>query len=59
MKDAGPAAFATRSPPVRTGSKKAAGRSSETVCNAIGHILNHVTPVECSNYFANSGYDQK
>jgi len=38
--------------------RKAAKRSVETVCEAIGHILNRVTPAECSNYFANSGYDR-
>ena len=37
--------------------RKAAKRTVETVCDAIGQILNRVTPVECSNYFANSGYD--
>lgn len=39
--------------------RKAAKRTVETVCDAIGQILNRVTPVECSNYFANSGYDRR
>ena len=39
--------------------RKAAQRSVETVCDAIGHILDRVTSAECSNYFANSGYDRK
>jgi transposase len=39
--------------------RKAAARSVETVCEAIGDILNRVTPHECSNYFANSGCDRK
>lgn len=39
--------------------RKAAKRSVETVCDAIGQILNRVTPLECSNYFVNSGYDRK
>ncbi|UVK48690.1 hypothetical protein BPNPMPFG_007127 (plasmid) [Mesorhizobium sp. AR07] len=29
------------------------------VCDAIGTILNRITADECSNYFANSGYDPK
>jgi transposase len=39
--------------------RKAAKRNVKTVCNAIGNILNAVTPVQCTNYFTNSGYDQK
>ncbi|TJX03019.1 MAG: IS630 family transposase [Mesorhizobium sp.] len=39
--------------------RKAAKRTVETVCNAIGQTLNRVTPLECSNYFANSGYDRR
>ena len=39
--------------------RKAARRTVETVCDAIGQILNRVTPLECANYFANSGYDRK
>src|SRR5204863_1195346 len=36
--------------------RKAAKRTVEAVCDAIGQTLNRVTPDECSNYFANSGY---
>jgi putative transposase len=39
--------------------RKAEQRSVETVCHAIGNILNAVTHVECSNYFTNSGYDRR
>ena len=39
--------------------RKAAGRSPETVCQAIGRILGHITPLECSNYFSNAGYDHR
>ncbi|TIV25317.1 MAG: IS630 family transposase, partial [Mesorhizobium sp.] len=39
--------------------RKAAKRTAETVCQAIGEILNRTTPAECSNYFANAGYDRK
>ena len=38
--------------------RKAAKRTIETVYDAIGPILDTVTPVECSNYFTNAGYDQ-
>jgi len=38
--------------------RKAAQRSSEAVCDAIGHILKTVSATECSNYFENAGYDQ-
>lgn len=37
--------------------RKAAQRSVETVCDAIGDILTLIPPAECSNYFANAGYD--
>lgn len=36
--------------------RKAAARSVETVCTAIGEILSTYTPAECANYFSNSGY---
>ena len=36
--------------------RKAAARTVETVCAAIGEILGAFTPQECSNYFRNSGY---
>jgi transposase len=38
--------------------RKAAQRSSEAVCDAIGHILKTVSATECSNYFENAGYNQ-
>ena len=38
--------------------RDAARRSIEAVSAAIGTILNSVTPSECANYFANSGYAQ-
>ncbi|MEJ0042708.1 MAG: IS630 family transposase [Rhizomicrobium sp.] len=37
--------------------RKAARRSQDAVCNAIGHVLDTVTPTECKNYFENSGYE--
>jgi len=36
--------------------RKAAARTVETVCAAIGEILSSYTPAECGNYFRNSGY---
>jgi transposase len=36
--------------------RKAAARTLETVCTAIGDILGAYTPAECANYFRNSGY---
>jgi putative transposase len=38
--------------------RKAARRTADTVCEAIGHILETVTPIECSNYFAHAGYNR-
>ena len=38
--------------------RKAAQRTTEAVFDAIGPILNAVTPAECANYFSNAGYDQ-
>jgi transposase len=38
--------------------RKAAGRTTDAVCSALGPILETVTPDECSNYFANAGYKQ-
>jgi putative transposase len=35
--------------------RKAAARSCDTVCAAIGQRLDSFTPQECANYFANSG----
>ena len=36
--------------------RKAAARTVETVCTAIGRILGSFTAEECANYFRNSGY---
>ena len=36
--------------------RKAAQRSLDGVCNAIGRLLDDPTPQECENYFVNSGY---
>lgn len=36
--------------------RKAAPRSLEAICAAIGDILGAFTPAECTNYFRNSGY---
>jgi len=36
--------------------RKAAARTIETVCAAIGEVLAAFTPQECANYFRNSGY---
>src|SRR3982075_3249635 len=36
--------------------RKAAARTAETICAAIGEILGAFTPDECANYFQNSGY---
>jgi transposase len=36
--------------------RKAAGRTVEAVCAAIGQILQTFTSEECANYFTNSGY---
>lgn len=38
--------------------RNAAARTTDTVCDAIGHILEAVTPQECRNFFANAGYDR-
>src|SRR6266446_8895020 len=38
--------------------RKAAARSLETICTAMGEILGLFTPDECANYFQNSGYAQ-
>lgn len=38
--------------------RKANARSVETICVAIGQILQAFTPEECANYFRNSGYVQ-
>ncbi|MBZ9992889.1 transposase, partial [Mesorhizobium sp. BH1-1-4] len=36
--------------------RKAARRTVEAVCDAIGQILGTVTPIECRNYFIEAGY---
>jgi len=36
--------------------RKAAARTVEAVCAAIGDVLAAFTPQECANYFRNSGY---
>ena len=36
--------------------RKAAARTVETICTAIGELLGSFTPAECANYFKNSGY---
>lgn len=36
--------------------RKAAARTAETVCAAIGELLGAFTKNECANYFKNSGY---
>jgi len=38
--------------------RKAAQRTTEAVYNAVGPILNTVSPAECANDFANAGYNQ-
>ena len=37
--------------------RKAAARSAEAICAAIGKILGTFTSQECANYFRNSGYN--
>ena len=36
--------------------RKAAARTRETVCAAIGELLGLFSPQECTNYFTNAGY---
>jgi putative transposase len=38
--------------------RKAAQRTTEAVCDVIGQILDTITAAECSNYFANAGYEK-
>jgi transposase len=38
--------------------RKAAARTVEAICAAVGEILGTFTPQECANYFKNSGYTQ-
>lgn len=37
--------------------RKAAARTHDAVCAAIGQLLDAFTPQECAHYFKNSGYD--
>ena len=37
--------------------RKAARRTPEAICDAIADILETVTSTECTNYFANAGYE--
>ena len=37
--------------------RKVAARTVDTVCSAIGQLLDAFTPQECRNYFKNAGYD--
>jgi transposase len=41
---------------IKAGLRKVAARSRETLWNAIGHILDTITPSECRNYLAHAGY---
>ena len=36
--------------------RKAAARTTDTVCAAIGQLLDAFSPQECANYFENAGY---
>lgn len=36
--------------------RTAAARTTDTLCDAIGDLLNAFSPLECANYFRNSGY---
>jgi transposase len=38
--------------------RKAAARTTEAVCGAVGEILQAFTPDECANYLTNSGYNR-
>lgn len=38
--------------------RQIAARTTDTVCSALGPILDTVTPDECSNYFTHTGYRQ-
>ena len=37
--------------------RKAAARTTDTVCATIGQLLDTYTPQECKNYFNNAGYE--
>lgn len=38
--------------------RKAARRTADGVCSAIGNTLGTISPAECSSYFQNAGYDK-
>jgi len=38
--------------------RKAGARTVETVCAAVGELLQAFSPYECANYFKNAGYAQ-
>jgi transposase len=38
--------------------RKAAERTIDTICHAITHTLDTVTPTECNYYFLKAGYDR-
>ena len=37
--------------------RKTQARNPETICQAIGQLLDAYTPQECTNYFNNAGYE--
>lgn len=37
--------------------RKAAKRTKDAICNALGCILDTVSADECANYFTNAGYE--
>ena len=37
--------------------RKEAARTIDTLWNAIGRLIDHITPTECANMFAAAGYD--
>ena len=41
---------------LKHGLRHAQERNSETICNAIGRLLETVEPDQCKNYIVNSGY---
>jgi len=38
--------------------RKAAARTPDDICSAIGLLLETYSPTECQNYFKNAGYEQ-
>ncbi|BCG75874.1 hypothetical protein MesoLj113a_70320 [Mesorhizobium sp. 113-1-2] len=43
-------------PSSSTGSERRRAETVDTVCSAIGEILDGLTATECNNYFENTGY---